>query len=359
MDILALLWSPESVSLEMLPEAGYEARWSATVPAAIGVHRYDLALYGGPEPTIRLPGGSRSPFLRSWDGGRTFERLDAIPGDGSLPPNGCRAHRNGTLTAIDGRVLWVRPPSPDLWLRYELPEELTAHDVSIDPQGRIHVVGALPSTRLPGAESEAAYAVVEGGGTSFMRIALTDPDTRLLEDSGGAEAFRQVDAEETPILVTSDCAWLFEDPSSFALLAAHPHWTVRQLAGQSIRGWRRQGSASVSVFTSEGRRYRTYDGGVSWDEQDLLPAMRAAWSELPIRSPMVMAVAASGGHLALAVSSYDWRAAADRQLIGSAALSSSDDGETFEVRAAVQEPAAEILGILVLERFTKENGENR
>ena len=347
MNILALVWSPGTICLQALTKNGDEQLTSINVPSAIGLHRYDLALYGGSMITLRLPGGSRSPFLCSRDGGRTFERLEAVPGDGALHPSRCRVHGNGTLTAIDGQVLWVRPSTPNLWLRHDLPEGLKIYDVSFDLQGQMHLVGAVPSTRLPEAQTEAAYALVEGDKTSFLQLALTVADAELLELSGGAEVFRQVDAEAAPILVTSDCAWQFEDSSSFILVYSNYHWRVRKLENQSIRAWIREGLEAVSVFTSEGRRYRTRDGGTNWEEQDLMLAVRRAWSGPQLRTPLVMAVA-SDVHLALAVSSYDWQAPPNQQLLGSAVLVSFDDGETFEVKTMAENPDTEFLGLLTL-----------
>jgi hypothetical protein len=228
-----------------------------------------------------------------------------------------------------------------------LPEGLKLHDISFDPQGQMHLVGAVSSTRLPEAKTEAAYVLVEGDETSFLRLALTAADTKLLEVSGGAEVFCQVDAEAVPILVTSDCAWQFEDSSSFILMYSNHHWRVRLLENQSIRAWIREGLEAVSVFTSEGRRYRTCDGGVNWEEQDFMLAVRRAWSGSQLRTPLVMAVA-SDAYLALAVSSYDWQAPPNQQILGSAVLVSFDDGETFEVKRMAENPETEFLGLLTL-----------
>lgn len=347
MSIIALLWSPGMVSVQSLTENGNEELANVDIPSAIGMHRYDLAIYKEPTITIRLPGGSRSPFLCSWDKGKTFQRLDPIPGNGALNPNGCRSHTNGILTAIDSHVLWVKPPNLDIWLRSDFPSELKVHDLSFDFQGRIHLVGEIQSNRLPEAKTEAFYGILQGGEVSFFRLAMTDDDIQMLESLGGSEAFRKIDAENLPILLASDCAWLFEDSSSFLLAFSGESWTVKRLKQKAIRTWIREGTGSASVFTTEGSRYRTHDGGVTWKEQDLISSVRKAWTGSMLQTPIVMS-AALKDYLVITVSSYDWQAASSEQLLGSAVLVSYDDGETFEVKAIVEGGKEEFLGILIV-----------
>lgn len=348
MNIFALLWSHSKLQLQVLAEDGIEHRYSMNEPALIGMHRYDLAIYGGSVITLRVPNGSRSIFFRSYDKGYNFERIEPVPGSGILHPNKCKVHANGVITAVDDKTVWVYPPHLRLWLRYDLPIHFEVMDISFDLQGKMHLVGAVMSEYSSAKENSAAYAFTDRNEVYFLQLALTSSDIELLKVSGGSEVFRRVDAEAFPLIVTSDCAWLFEDPSSFILTYSNYGWRLQKLENQSVRAWIREGTKAVSVFTSEGYCHHTCDGGKSWEEKNLIPAVCRAWEHLPPKNLLIMAVANSSDHWVLAVSSYDWQASPDKQILGSAVLVSFDRGDTFELKAITDSINNEFIALLSL-----------
>lgn len=345
----ALLWSPGALTWQTWTQAGLERQTSIDAPAAIGAHRYDAAVFPGSGLTIRLPGGSRAPFMQSTDGGATFVPVPAIPGEGPIEPHGCRAHADGTLTVLDGADLWLRPAGSSTWLHHRWPAELQVLDVSLDPEGRIHAAGAVPARGGTEAAREAAYAVAHGGTTDLLRLNLDERDAAMLERHGGAEAFRRIDATSGMPMLSSDCAWLHEDPSSFVLLASPTRWTVRHLKRQSLRTWKRDRTGAAWLVTCEGTLLRTEDHGVTWATRDLERAIERAWPLAgKARERLIMAADSDGHSHIIAVSLYDWDGNPKQPIIGSAILISHDDGRTWMRGAEVHGVEQELIGVSFL-----------
>lgn len=349
--VLALAWSPGEVSLREFNPSGEAERWKGAVPSAIGTHRYDLALSIGPSLTLRVPGGSRAPFFRSVDRGRTFQRVEPVPGSGPLSPGRCRAHGNGTLTVIEDGKLWIRPPMSEIWLRHDIPAPLRIHDLSIDEQGILLAAGEIPLERSSdkGPQTEAALARLGSEQALTVQLPLADSDRKMLVKYGGAEAFRRIDVESAPYLLTSSCAWMFEDPSDFLFTGWRGPWQVRRMERQFIRSWSREGAGNLTVFSVQGRRYRTRDQGATWEDSDLMESVRAAWKTKRTDSFTVAAAAVADTELALAVSRHDWDAPDGQALLGSAILTSTDDGKTFIKRSEAFGPDREFLALLLEE----------
>ena len=125
--------------------------------------------------------------------------------------------------------------------------------------------------------------------------------------------------------------------------------TVRRFERQFIRSWHRRGETDLGVFTVAGGYHRTGDGGGTWEDRDLLPALRAAWGQPRAGTLTVAATVAGEDMLALAVSCHDWTAAEGHALQASAVLTSVDDGRTFDVRAETTGLEHEFLGLAVLD----------
>ena len=330
MNWYALRWRPGAIALvEVL---GGEVRVVAEceAPGATGSHRHDLALFPGADrPIVRLAGAGRAPFLRREHG--ALVPVEPVPGSGGLSAPRCRAHANGTLTAIDDGQLWVRARSPAVWSPIRVPEPLRLHDVSITRQGEVVVVGDMPAPA--GAARQAAMAVLDSEGGRFLELDLAPKDRKRLEAGGGAESFQRVDVEARPYLVSSTCAWLFDDPSDFVLVGTEQRWRSHKLKRQAVRGWYRKGPEAVTIYTAEGRRHETRDGGASFRERDLIPHIRSAWS-VSAEELIVRAVAAHHGELLLAVTAYDGTDGEDGGPTASALVRSVDDAQTFVVLAA-------------------------
>ncbi len=344
-DCMCLLCSSELVSLIAISGNEEQLRYTDSLPSGSSTLRFDLALYAVPEIVIRVPGHDRTPFRISEDGGCSFLPVEAVPGDTSLERNRCRAHNDRIFTVIEEQLVWVRYGMLANWQQFRLPPSFQAHDASVDGSGRIYVAGSLPSSRLVDAYSEAALAQLERDLVEIVRIPLSSKDKRLLEDGGGAEAFRRVYADAEPIVVTSDCAWLFDDPSSFALIAHTPVWVVRRLRGQSVKCVTRNYRDEITIYCYEGSRHRMRTGTLAWNHEDLLPAIRGSIVELSRYSAVVNAADAREKELALGVTFYESEGHGHRKIAGCAILTSTDDGRTFQVRLLRMGPSWAVCGV--------------
>lgn len=346
---VVVLWSPGAISVREMSLSGEAELWNGKVPSAIGTHRYDLALYPGSALSLRVPGGSRAPFLRLTEGGRVVQPVEPVPGKGPISPGRCRVHRNGTLTVIEDHQLWIRPPSVEMWLCRKLPESLRVHDLSIDAHGHLFAAGEMPLLEPApqnAAGSEAALFMLDSDQALSVQFPMSDSDRQTLVKYGGAEAFRRVDVEGSPYVLTSSCAWMFEDPSDFLFMGEGGKWRVRRLERQFIRTWLREGTETISVFTVQGRRHRTHDHGATWEECDLMKAIRAAWKTKHVGSYSVTAVASSGIELAMIVACHNWRVTDGNALQGSAVLTSNDDGNSFSIQSETLGPEKEFLSLV-------------
>lgn len=347
MELLVLGWSPGIVTISELTTTGERVRGRLSAPGAIGVGRADLALYAGPTLTVKLPGETRTPFVQSFDGGRTFAWVEPIPGIGSLAREHCRVHTDGTLTVIEDHTLWLRSPEHQQWQPQPLPPTMRVKDVSCDAHGRWHLVGATPDDWPPKTSTTAEYAVVDGAKAQMLPIPLSWGDRRLLARKGGAEQLRRIDAEAAPLLMSSDAVALFDDLSSFIWVNAGKRWNVQRFPHQSICAWVRDGPTAVTVITTDGLRYRTRDSGARWEKEDFRPAIQRAAQGSLSHALAVIAVASRARDVLLAVSAYDWRLPEGQTLRASAVLYSADDGRTFRRVALMEGPTAEYRGLLI------------
>jgi hypothetical protein len=76
----------------------------------------------GPPLYVRVPGEARAPFLT----GPLLAHVPGVPGSGALSTPECRAHADGTLTALDGTTLWILPPSTGAWRSRRIPDGVQA-----------------------------------------------------------------------------------------------------------------------------------------------------------------------------------------------------------------------------------------
>lgn len=327
-DVLVLEWSPSRLRLRSLSD---DVVVEVDLPSLVPGARHDLALFPGPRLCVRVPGGARTPFLL----GSSLEHAPRVPGSGALATPACRAHADGTLTALDGATLWILPPSPGVWVSRSIPEGIQARDVSLGADGCLYVCGS--------ASGRAVVVRLEPDDDSQLVPILTAADRKRLSARGADETFWRVDASAEPLVLIASCAWLFEDETDFAVVRWRDTWKVRTSERHAIRNWCRVSSDGISIYTAHGERHSTSDAGASWTITDLVPTMQAAWKGLRQGTLVVRAAREVGGYLLLATSAYDWRAPEGKQLLGSAVLMSSDAGREFAALATTVGSECEIV----------------
>jgi hypothetical protein len=257
-EILALAWHPARLEIwaagTEVP-GGTEQR--ATIDLAVSPdQRYDLFLCTAASGRgwMRAPVGPRSLFIRMDDHGHTLIPLPPPPGEKALALHQGWIHHRNQLFVIDGSCLFVLTQN-GAWRKCIMPEGFVAYDADFDSDGGLWITGALLSTRLPNASTEAAI-LYQAHGSDILESRspkLSWLSAAMAIRNGGLEALRTVNAGGEPLVATSDCAWLFDDPSSFLfLLNTQGHWSVHRLPGRSIRTILRPTSLKLLVVTVKG-----------------------------------------------------------------------------------------------------------
>jgi hypothetical protein len=326
-DVVALEWSPSHLCVRSLPG---DERVGRAIPSLLPSARHDLVLYAAPRLCVRVPGPMRTPFLV----GPTLEPAPPIPGLDSLSSAACRAHQDGSLTAIDGSTLWILPPASEVWVSRRLPDNLRARDASLGVDGCLYLCGSV--------SGRATVVRLEIDGESSIVADLTADDRRRLAARGADETFWRIDASGEPLVLVSSCAWLFEDDTDFAIVRWGERWQVRVSEDDAIRCWCRR-PGGISIYTVAGECHSTLDAGASWTITDLDPSIRRSWDPLRDGALIVRTARESPGRVLVAASTYDWDAPEGKQLLRSAVLLSSDQGRTFTVLATTDGPDHELI----------------
>lgn len=350
-----LQWSPGSLSLFSALGGSFRLRSVLAAPSADRVGRFGVAIRADPGLiTLTVPAGdSRGPFLQSKDGGRNFLPVEPVPGESSLSEGSYRAHCNGCLTVIERQVLWYRFRFASQWVSYKVPEGLRVLDASVNPSGRIHIVGTQDSGQSTEPMTEPVLAVIDGVSFQTVDINLSDNDYRLWVNASRDTNFRKIDAEGVPILIASDC-WTFWDrlflsfmPSCLFVLVQHPvQWVMRLIKDQNIFVIRDRPD-TLSIYTTQGKRIRTDTECYTWKYEDLIPAISAIGIALKPKTLSVTAVAARGDDLAIAITCHNPHDPQGLEIVSSSVLLSRDDGRTFQVAASISGPNSEVRGILL------------
>jgi len=257
-EMLALAWDPRRLEVWAVGgKVSDGAEQRATIKLTVSPdERYDLLLRSARcgRGWIRARVGPRSLFIRMNDYGRNLTPLIPPPGEKALTLNHGRIHAPDHLFVIDSRCLFMLTQD-GAWRQCIIPESFVAYDVDFDVDGGLWIIGASPSTRIPGAKTEAAIRYQAPGSDSFelRSLRLSWLAAAKTIRYGGFEALRTVCARDDPLVATSDCAWLLDDPSSFIfLLDTRGHWTVHRLAGQSIRRILRPAPRKLLIVTVNG-----------------------------------------------------------------------------------------------------------
>jgi len=333
-------WSPGSVRLLALP--GGETVATVSVPGAVGTGRTYLGLFSG--PVLKMPTETREPFMRLV--ADQLEPAPRVPGEAALSADWCRAHAGGVLTVIEKDELWVLGPSSATWMARRLPAGIAARDVSVSPDGTLWVAGG---ERRAGAPEAAILVRLGEHGDTIIPVSLSARDRRSLAKREADRDYWRVDMEGTPAVMLASCAWMYDDPTDFAVIGWDAEWSVLVAERRGIVAWVRD--SGVSVYTSEGKRYRVAGHGERPRLQDLRPAIRAAWPGGARATPgdlAVRAACARGNELLLLARVYDWGQPEPHHIKASVIFHSVDDGESFHPWAQTVGSDVELRGVVWL-----------
>lgn len=279
MHLLTLRQHGTVVSVHEVRDGALSERGRVDIPELAGPdERFFTWSSRGGVLTLVLPPGSRTPFLRSHDGGRTFTRPPEYPGARIPEPNRYRVQHDGSLTVIEGAsamaeiweqsiyggygggmdtgagggCVWRLGVGDDHWTAQRFAGPRVVEDVSLDPEGRVHMVGAVPGGDV--RELRAAYAVLEHGHMELVDVGLGRRDARRLRQGGGAERFRGIWADQEPVVILSSCAWFLDDPSDYVILCEGGRGTLLRLERAFFGGAWRAPRGAVTVYAGNSWR---------------------------------------------------------------------------------------------------------
>lgn len=281
---LVLVWREDGLELSTARDGRLEARGRLAL-AVMPHQRYDLRLRleGSGQGWLRAPVGPRALVVRIEEAGRRMLPLPPLPGERPLSLPCAQLQARGTVTVLDGETLHVLGAERSS-RTYRLPAGATIQGVSLDEAGRLWLAGGAPSAGARGGSKAVLFR--QGMGVSeFEPVPMAQGllARMRVQALGGGESFQRVDAESAPIVATSDCAWLFDDLSTFVFVStAAGRWSVKRLAGHSVRMLLRDGAA-LRVCTAAGEVLTWSNGGFqrSGPAQALREALQAAAPEVP------------------------------------------------------------------------------
>ena len=202
-EIIALTVAPDRAELLRLDDEG-----GAAVLAAFPLadRPGDVRVFGGDRVVVTLPSADRRLFA-----GPDDTRVAAVPGTGSLALSRCRAHPDGSLTAIEGdpgggpQTVWIHdgaewsplapPPGFAVWdaVRYDGTTALAGSAVAVSAGG-----SAWEVTEPARGRSE-AYPAIDFAGALLVRGTRFSFDTRhellLARDTDGAWTSTSLDED--------------------------------------------------------------------------------------------------------------------------------------------------------------------
>lgn len=334
-DFLALAWSPGRARLLRLADGGdWTELWRGRLHGAYGsVDSHTLRVWadtGGAVVSIVTPGGTRAPFLRSRDGGISFERVVEVPGAGALAPEQCRAHGDGTLTVVEGsplrlgkggqepQRLWALGPHSQRWTDTKLPETLRCWDVSVRRDGTVWVCGDRATTErtkgpYPDVPTEPALAVVRDGALEYIGPPSDRGSRRTLARYGHAATYDWVDAEAEPVLSAFTLERIHGGEDAYLLVADGSERRLLRFktAGQPLAAHR--GGPVVRLLLAEDVLCVTRDHGRSWTTTALPEKLRRHGADLlrgASRSGWACALGQSSVALAMQASAAEAQASA-------------------------------------------------
>ena len=323
-DFLALAWVPGRARLLRLAGTGDWAElWKGRLHGAYGsVDPHTLRLWvdaSGEGVSIVTPGGTRAPFLRSGDGGVSFERVPEIPGEGALAPEQCRAHGDGTLTVVEGsplrlgkggqepQKLWALGPGSRHWADTELPEAFRCWDVSVGDDGTIWACGDRATTErttgpYPDVPTEPALAVLQERALEYVGPLSDRRSRRILARYGHAVTYDWVDAEAEPVLTAFTLERILGGEDAYVLVADRSgRRLVRfETAGKPLAVHR--SGPVVRLLLAGDVLCTTEDGGRTWTTAPLAEVLRRGGEAIPPdaeRSGWACAVGSSSVALAM------------------------------------------------------------
>lgn len=321
-DFLALAWSPGRARLLRLADAGdWTELWRGRLHGAYGsVDSHTLRVWAdtsGAVVSTVTPGGTRAPFLRSRDGGISFERALEVPGAGALAPEQCRAHGDGTLTVVEGsplrlgkggqepQRLWALRPESRHWTGTELPEAFRCWDVSVRRDGAVWVCGDRATTErtkgpYPDVPTEPALAVVREGALEYIDPPSDRGGRRILARYGHAATYDWVDAEAEPVLSAFTLERIHGGEDAYVLVADGSGRRLLRFktAGKPLAVHR--GGPVVRLLLAEDILCTTQDHGRSWTTTALPEELRRYGAEL-LRGSSRSGWACAVGHSSVAL----------------------------------------------------------
>src|SRR5439155_21909073 len=107
----------------------------------------------------------------------------------------------------------------------------------------------------------------------------------------------------------------------------------------------------LSLYTMNARSYRTDDRGRTWQESDLIPAVRPAVGCPEDLVCTVVSIAAFGDDIVMAVTAYECADPKNQQILSSSVLTSEDDGATFRVGTTFRGPNCEVRAVCFNEDY--------
>jgi hypothetical protein len=334
-DLLALAWSPGRARLlRLAATGGWTELWRGRVHDAYGsVDSHTLRVWAGKSGavvSIVTPGGTRAPFLRSCDGGTSFERVVEVPGAGALAPEQCRAHGDGTLTVVEGsplrlgkggeepQRLWALGPASRHWTGTELPEAFRCWDVSVSPDGALWVCGDRATTEstkgpYPDVPTEPAVAVVRQGALEYVGPPSDRGSRRVLARYGHAATYDWIDAGAEPVLSIFTLERIHGGEDAYLLVAdGQGHRLLRfKKAGSALAAYR--GGPVIRLLLAEDVLCATQDHGRSWTTTALPEELRRHGTDRlggAVRSGWACAVGHSSVALAMQAGAAERRASA-------------------------------------------------
>jgi hypothetical protein len=190
---------------------------------------------------------------------------------------------------------------------------------------------------------------VVNGVAGWIQPPFSRKDERKLRD-GSDGACYAVNTEASPWLLATEYftvrdgfAYADDASASYILTEDEPCCGLHQIQGQFF-AIVREVPGQLSLYNSNGRRYRMAGGARSWRSRDLTPAMEAAGIRGRGLRPVLRGVAGEFRRIILVVELYTEPGYQGKRL-AAAVLTSEDDCETFRVRAWSTEENCDYCGV--------------
>jgi len=226
---------------------------------------------------IRLTDGRKTSMV-SDDFGSRFKWLPSLPGKGNpISPYNTKLHpATALVSVIDDDKLYIYDLSRQNWYSRSLPSGIKVNDISINSKGELWCAGSVSSKRLPNEDTEAAIRYQSSVGQRFIsRSPQLNPFTasRIIR-YGGLSELRTIDSEADPVICTSNCSWLLDDPSSFVFIFFPKKTIVKRFKGELICSTERLSNGLIRVFTYAGNLW-TFNGKC-WHKFSLVSSINNA-----------------------------------------------------------------------------------